>query len=434
MNILFSPIGMTDPIKYSHDGAMLHICRYYDIDKVYMYMSKQVCDEEDSDHRFTYCLERLGEKKGKKIACECIRKPELTDGVERFDYFTEEFAEILNDIHEQMSDDDTLYLNISSGTPAMKSTLQYLIPLTPYKMIPVQVFTPQKSANTKYEERADFDKELEWEANEDNDNGINRCVESDLSSYAAKMQKKMIVTLLEKYDYIGAWELAKTIRSSLSDKAFELLTAAKDRYMLDSEKAAAGAKKHGIALFDMAKEYLLRLDLLVRKGEYADFIRGLSPLLADLYQYVLRSQCNLNVKRYCTNGKWDYLKVKENERLFSVLDSERGDFTKLYYNNSNILVSIIKEFIDNEELVSLCSKLRTVEERIRNDTAHELKCVTVKEIVERTSSEDISPNGMPPKNIISSVIRAYNICGAAIGKNYLDTYDNMNAVLINAIG
>ena len=34
---LFSPIGNTDPIKYLYDGSMLHRCRYYEPDVVYLY-------------------------------------------------------------------------------------------------------------------------------------------------------------------------------------------------------------------------------------------------------------------------------------------------------------------------------------------------------------------------------------------------------------
>ncbi|MBR4223388.1 MAG: hypothetical protein IKR73_01105 [Oscillospiraceae bacterium] len=396
-------------------------------------MSKEVCDEEDKDHRFTYCLERLGEAKNKKIACECIRRPELTDGIERFDYFTEEFSTLLNDIREGMGEEDTLYLNISSGTPAMKATLLYLIPLTPYKMVPVQVFTPEKKSNSKHEKREDFDPELEWEGNDDNDNGIDRCVISDIASYSAKIQKKMVATLLEKYNYVGAWEVAKTIKDTLSPGAYELLIAARDRYMLDSEKAAQVLKKNSIPLYDKAKEYLLRLDLLVRKEEYADFIRGLSPLLADMYQCVLKNICHINVKRYCTNGRWDYTKVSEDRRLFDVLDAGNGDFTRLHYNNSNVLVSLISEFADDEELKTKCIKLRSVEERIRNDTAHELVSVSQKDIVERTTIEEISPDGMTPQKIISIIIKVYEHCGINMKKNFLFAYDNMNEIIIKAL-
>lgn len=42
--ILFSPVGGTDPIKYLHDGSMLHICRHYRPDEVVLYMSKEIME------------------------------------------------------------------------------------------------------------------------------------------------------------------------------------------------------------------------------------------------------------------------------------------------------------------------------------------------------------------------------------------------------
>ena len=53
--ILFSPIGNTDPITNNYDGAMLHIIREYRPDKVYLYLSKDIVNKEEKDHRYSYC-------------------------------------------------------------------------------------------------------------------------------------------------------------------------------------------------------------------------------------------------------------------------------------------------------------------------------------------------------------------------------------------
>ena len=45
--ILFSPIGGTDPISNFRDGAMLHICRIYKPDIVYLYLSKEMCEFQE---------------------------------------------------------------------------------------------------------------------------------------------------------------------------------------------------------------------------------------------------------------------------------------------------------------------------------------------------------------------------------------------------
>ena len=49
--ILFSPIGGTDPISNFRDGAMLHICRIYKPDIVYLYLSKEMCEFQEKDDR-----------------------------------------------------------------------------------------------------------------------------------------------------------------------------------------------------------------------------------------------------------------------------------------------------------------------------------------------------------------------------------------------
>ena len=42
--VLFSPVGGTDPIKYLRDGSMLHICRHYRPDIVYLYISHEMME------------------------------------------------------------------------------------------------------------------------------------------------------------------------------------------------------------------------------------------------------------------------------------------------------------------------------------------------------------------------------------------------------
>ena len=70
--ILFSPVGGTDPMSLYNcrDGSLLHICRVYRPAKVYLYMSKEILDNQEKDNRYLYCLERLAELQGRE--CEYI--------------------------------------------------------------------------------------------------------------------------------------------------------------------------------------------------------------------------------------------------------------------------------------------------------------------------------------------------------------------------
>mgnify|MGYP000871239939 FL=1 len=102
--LLFSPLGGTDPISNTnmYDGAMLHIVRHYRIDKVYLYMSREIIQYQEADERYTYCLEKLGESQNREIQYEMIRRPELIE-VQDFEIFYWEFKEEIDKIRNEMT-------------------------------------------------------------------------------------------------------------------------------------------------------------------------------------------------------------------------------------------------------------------------------------------------------------------------------------------
>ena len=63
--ILFSPVGGTDPVSESNmqDGSLIHICRFYKPDTIYLYLSGEMVKKHHDDNRYVYCLERLYEYK-----------------------------------------------------------------------------------------------------------------------------------------------------------------------------------------------------------------------------------------------------------------------------------------------------------------------------------------------------------------------------------
>ena len=61
-----------------------------------------------------------------------ISEKELSE-VQDYNYFYRRFRDIVRDIFDQMESDDILYVNTSSGTPAMKSALQVMSAVTEYR-------------------------------------------------------------------------------------------------------------------------------------------------------------------------------------------------------------------------------------------------------------------------------------------------------------
>lgn len=157
--ILFSPIGKTDPITNYCDGSMLHICRVYKPQKVYLYISKEMLEFHHSDDRYRKAINYLAQKEQIEIDIEVIERPNL-ENVQLFDSFYDEFENILHDI--QAENEGKILLNVSSGTPAMKSALQFLAIIN-IDWLPIQVTTPQKGANRNKPEFYDYDFDTEWE-------------------------------------------------------------------------------------------------------------------------------------------------------------------------------------------------------------------------------------------------------------------------------
>ena len=174
---LFSPIGNTDPIKYLYDGSMIHICRYYQPDVVYLYLSKEMMENHKKDNRYVKTLELLGKFLHHKFEIHIIENSDMID-VQQYDIFYNEFHRIIAEIEEQKDSEDILLVNMASGTSAMKSALLVMATLSEYRFLPIQVSTPQKKSNLEHEERDEYDVDANWELNMDNEETAeNRCQE-----------------------------------------------------------------------------------------------------------------------------------------------------------------------------------------------------------------------------------------------------------------
>lgn len=138
--VLFTPVGGHDPIASFHDGAVLHICRVYRPEKVYLYLSHEMLERSRQDDRYRLSLEKLQQQLGCKMEIRQIERDELTQ-VQLFDTFYTDFDQLLREIHNE-NPGSTLLVNLSSGTPAMKSALNVISVLAQYPMQAVQVSTP----------------------------------------------------------------------------------------------------------------------------------------------------------------------------------------------------------------------------------------------------------------------------------------------------
>lgn len=399
---LFSPIGNTDPIKYLYDGSMLHICRYYEPDVVYLYLSKEMAENHKKDNRYVETLNLLGDFLNHKFEVHIIENPDMVE-VQQYDVFYDEFRKIISEIEEQKEKEDQLLVNMASGTPGMKSALLIMATLAEYRFLPIQVSTPQKKSNLEHEERDEYDVKANWELNEDNEESAeNRCQEVKCLNLMRLLKIDMIKKHLLSYDYHAALAVGKEIKDELNPVAWKWLQSADARAVLDWERMNRVLPENNGIISAVRQEnkkkilfeYLLALDLKVKRGEYADFIRGITPLGVDLLEMVLEQYCQIDIRQYCMknakNGrKWSRGRMEGTE-VQEIMNARYSSFNyKDVY--SRHLQLVIEKKCKDDLLKQRTEELVQIEYNVRNIAAHNIVSATPEWVKEQAgrSVEDI---------------------------------------------
>ena len=434
--ILFSPLGGTDPISMNNcqDGSMLHICRVYKPTKIILYMSKEILDNQKKDDRYHYALKQLFRLQGRKdVEIEEIKRPDLMK-VQEFDFFYREFREIISGIFAEMDASDTLLLNVSSGTPAMKSGLLVLQTLGEYPATAIQVSTPTEKMNEH--SHKDYDIELLWELNEDNRLDFkNRCKIVECPTLSKIKNEEIIKKHIAVYDYQAAVAVAETMQPEDTKRYLNYLKMAEARILLDFPTVDKWQKEIAENCLPVKSgnsrkyfEYALNLSIKLKRKEYADFIRGITPVIVDLFEIVLKKQCNIDINAYTYDiggvRNWDKRKL-DGTRLLEVLNKNyKGDFRcgPVY---SDHLRSLIQAYSRDIHLCRLVEDLRQVEANIRNLAAHQIVSITEEKIEKKT--------GFTGKQIMDKIIAIFSYTGMNIGTRSWLSYDEMNRLILSAM-
>ena len=434
--ILFSPVGGTDPISMSNyrDGSLIHICRFFRPDKVVLYMSKEILDNHKKDNRYLYCLEKLAELQHRKMTYEMIERPDLVE-VQDFDYFYEEFRRIIHRLSKELDDTDRLLLNISSGTPSMKSGLLVLQTMGEYRAELVQVSTPERKMNEHLHKG--YEVQLLWELNEDNEPDVkNRCRIIQCPSLTALKKIENIRRHISVYNYQAGIDVARTLPVSETESYLQLLQMAYYRQLLDFKSVDRILRDLDFDCLPVRSgngrkcfEYALNLDIKVKRGEYADFIRGITPLIVDLFEMVLRNQKHIDLSEYCEDGAfgrmWSIKRLRGTEMLDCLNRGFQGDFRcgNIYSIHLKVLIDY---YLKKEvRLVKITDDLRTVEKTIRNLTAHEIISVTDEIIFQKT--------GLHSRQIMDRIKEVFTYTKIQIPAGAWDSYDELNKKLYERI-
>ncbi len=391
--ILFSPIGDHDPIgitkdkktkeiKAITDGSMAHIVRHYMPEIVVLFLTKEMEEKDKKDNRYEIAI--------KNIKKDCIIEKLYTGIVEAhdFDQFIELFEENINYIKNKYPDYEIL-LNVSSGTPQIKSNLLLEVLSNSTKLIPIQVSTPNNGSNKNND---DFKFEYLDKINVEQEEKENRCSEPKILSFKRVQIITQIKSLIKRYEYSAAINILNDseVKDLFPNDLIRILKHANLRLNLHFDEAQNMYEfENNTRAFI---EYFYTMKIKQEKGELSDFVLKIPPLLTHLLTDLVNEQIDfdkiIEIKNdipYITRAKLEEF----DSNLLNYLDEKfkgkekLGKYRDNFVNTKtlNFILEYIGEnyFIHNkkeeQQFLSKKNLLRVfpdIEEKIRNITAHNM--------------------------------------------------------------
>ena len=177
-------------------------------------------------------------------------------------------------------------------------------------------------------------------------------------------------------------------------------------------------------------EYLLNLEVKIKKKQYADYIRAITPVILDVFLAYLKNNIGITEEDFCkknNRGVWyiDINTMKKNvPRVYEILKAKYKDVRENPLSSeyvSEIIINMEQDF----KIKQAVSALREVEKKVRNYAAHEIVAITAESIQKDA--------GMSPEKILE-LLNFLAVKGKIrLKKEYWKSYDLMNEKIINEI-
>ena len=308
MKVLISAVGNTDPIRNFHDGALVHIARRYRPDKIIIVFSEELIRKKDD-------IEKVIRSIDSKYVPEIVYHEPiiLNNEVHIFDTMFEQFDAI---IREYYTKDDEFILNLSSGTPQIKSALFVLNRLSEINVKAVQVPSPENKSNAGVGHDDSEDIDVLIDTNMDNKQDyVDRTIEDTSDKFKQGLMKKTLRDFIKKYDYKASLEIANQLPDfpGLKDcrKKLQDIVDSLDRQdvpqLLQKKKWSEEQKKvlNAYLTIDLQKERGNFSEGLIRIKNLTEFI--LEDYIENRYPGFLDNYMNESEKNYL--GIHDYKKI-----------------------------------------------------------------------------------------------------------------------------
>ena len=455
--ILLTFAGNTDPTRGEHDGPIIHICRYYKPDKIYLILTKEM--EERNEEPYNIYKRAIKENlKNYNPEIICI-KTGIKDA-HHFDIYFNWIYETFEIIKKDEKDTE-IYLNMTSGTSQMTTNLlMYYIDSLDLNLIPIQVETYKKQSNQSEENNKTVDKHYDVEAeaicNLDNEEKTRtyRIVEPDLKKYSRILTKNQIEKLLEQYKYEAISELLKR---NIFDKNLELNTLVNFAIERTNLKGLDCNKKlNSLNNKDYNKLYYFTKDKNITRipdwyqivdffslanikqkiEDISSYTLMLEPIVVKIYLSILRDLMGKNLDELFRKDSHGYkveLKRLEEDLKEMIKKDLKREYLKDDTNiSTSVLVSTIKYYLKKENNIevnyftSLAETLAKMK-NVRNTLAHELKSIN-KDDFKRES-------GTTVEQINSKILEFFNKFYTSLGykKEMVEIYDNINKEIVKLL-
>lgn len=439
--ILFSPIGDTDPVRGYRDGAMLHILRHYEPEKVILFFTKEMEEKDRADERYMRAIHKLSPK------CEVEKVYSGITNAHLYDEFLTVLPKAVYGIREKYPQAEIL-LNLSSGTPQIKTLMAFLA-VTANNARGIQVSSPKGAANRENPPEKDSeDVDTMLAMNEDDEpRQQNRCEEPKLNVIRRYGIRGQIMSLIQNYEYRGALQLYENYQNLFSKDAGILLQHAVYREsMMTNEAKKLLSEYKGRSLFKIAEstpqklaEFFLVMQIRQRKGQLPELLVKLTPFLYEIVRFYVRGIKNFSLDACCIikKGRVPYISVKALEKYDQGLLQFFNEKHKEGFRDGPLALSnllMICEYLagailncdkSHESIIAELKLLRGVEEKLRNNVAHEIYNVSEKTLKAET--------GLSSEELIKHLRKLMELVFENKVKGFNNVYDEVNMMIIQSL-
>lgn len=371
MTTLISCIGDTDPIRNRHDGALLHLARVFRPEKILLIYSERTLLKENN------ILLALNSIEGYSPV---IKKDErLISNSEVFIF--DKMYEILNNVVLKYSrDDEDLILNLSSGTPQMKSALFTINRLNDINVRAYQVITPSHSSNEGIRHDNNLDINYLISTNLDNRKDFEkRILEDKAEKFQKTLIKRTMKDLLNNFDYESLYDLSMRHRILSKSKMKKIISLLQD--LTEAVKYQKLLKVVNQTDYCEKEKKLINLYLIILLQANRELVSEVLIRSKNIGEYA----CEL----YLEKNYPDLIFWKENRPYLNsenylniedkLLNNEDIHYRKEQYLNIHLYIKILEELNGNEELIESLNKLSGYNQQ-RNKVAHGLSEISASQV------------------------------------------------------